>query len=75
MRSKSNWTKRLLPVLLAAGMAGCYQYEPPAEVFRGTTFTASAHEETDRMLEGLTELSLERAQQSARIINPSILSA
>lgn len=75
MRPKSNWTKHLLPVLLAVGMAGCYQYEPPAEVFQGTTFTASAHEETDRMLEGLTELSLERAQQIALINNPSIISA
>ena len=62
MRSKSNWTSHLLPVLLAVGLTGCYQYEPPAEVFQGTTFTGSAHAETDRMLEGLTELSLERAQ-------------
>ena len=27
---------RLLPALLALGVAGCYQYQPPAEVFEGT---------------------------------------
>lgn len=66
---------RLLPALLALGVAGCYQYQPPAEVFEGTSFSSAAHAETDKMLEGLSELSLERAQQIALINNPSIVSA
>lgn len=60
---------------LAAMLSGCYTYQPPAEVFRGDTFTGRAHQATNAMLEGLTELSLERAQQIALINNPDMISA
>ena len=75
MNLQKTLMPRLLPALIAVGVAGCYQYQPPAEIFEGTSFSATAHAETDKMLEGLSELSLERAQQIALINNPSIVSA
>ncbi len=59
----------------AAALTGCYNYDPPAAVFRGDTFTNRAHETTTAMLEGLSELTLERAQQIALINNPDLQSA
>lgn len=72
--------KRLLTGTICCGAAalmlgGCYKYQPPDGVFRGETFTGRAHETTNVMLEGLNELSLERAQQIALINNPDMVSA
>ncbi|MCQ2379434.1 MAG: TolC family protein [Victivallaceae bacterium] len=61
-----NSRQGLLACLMAtAVLGGCYSYEKPPVATMGTTYTERQHDDADNMFDGITNLTLEQAQEIA----------
>ncbi len=60
-------------LLLAA--AGCYEYPPPPSATMGDTYTQRKQDGADRLLDGITDLTLADAQRIAIKNNPTYIAA
>ena len=55
--------------------AGCYEYPPPPTATMGDTYTQRKQDGADRLLDGITHLTLADAQQIAIKNNPTYIAA
>ena len=60
---------------LSAVCTGCYEYPKPPVSLLGESYTAREQGEADKLLEGITSLSLAEAQKIALLNNPDYISA
>ena len=57
--------------LMLIAIGGCYEYPPPASGTLGETYTQRPRGDADKLLEGISDLTLADAQRIAVINNPT----
>ena len=61
--------------LMLIAIGGCYEYPPPASGTLGETYTQRPRGDADKLLEGISDLTLADAQRIAVINNPTYIAA
>ncbi len=74
MKLSKSVGKGALGLLLIA-IGGCYEYTPPTPGTLGETYTQRDKGDEDKLLEGITDLTLAEAQRIAVINNPTYMAA
>ena len=72
MKRVWGWSGALAALMLAAG---CETYQEPPLDYQGSSYTQRKRTEADKLLQGITELSLAKAQEIAVANNPTYIAA
>ena len=75
MKLTKRFAGKLLGLIAAAALGGCYTYDPAPKATLGDTFTHREKDAADKMLDGIEKLTLAQAQKIALKNNPTYIAA
>ncbi|MBE6384961.1 MAG: TolC family protein [Lentisphaerae bacterium] len=75
MKQTKRFAVRVLALVAAVAAGGCYNYAPVPKAALGNSYTHREKDQTDKLLDGISKLTLDQAQKIALKNNPTYIAA
>ena len=75
MKQTKRFAVRVLALVAAVAVGGCYNYAPVPKAALGDSYTHREKDQADKLLDGITKLTLDQAQKIALKNNPTYIAA
>ena len=75
MKLTKRFAVRVFALVAAVAVGGCYSYNPTPKATLGESYTHREKDQADKLLDGVTKLTLDQAQKIALKNNPTYIAA